>query len=1124
MNEIYKYKSDIEHRLLEVRNKETKFQLLKGISIFTIFAFLFLIVLILLENIFHFSSSTRSFFAYTFFISSFFVFVFWVLQPLIKYLKPISESDYWKIAKKVGSSFSQIKDELTNALQLLSQNKSDGSSALIDEAFKRIYLKSKNLSFTDIISFASLRRIFYYAVTLVTIFVAGLSFSASMKNAAFRLYNYNKEFISSPKFTFVILPGDKRITKGDNVLIKIKVLKGIPDKVFLYSKSVEESEFSPHKLISNLNKIYKFNFKGVTNSFKYFVKADGVKSKEYKITVLNRVTISKFSVEIIPPAYSKLPVIQQIDNGNITTLPGSKVKINLTSSKELQKAELVFSNGKKIKFGINQKSAKTHFVIKRKIQYHISLLDTSNISNINPVTYSINTTTDEYPLIEIISPGKNVKLGSTNYLTILTRIADDFGFSKLYLKYRLSASRFKTPQKKFSSIAIPIEKTSKEQEIVYTWDLSHLNLQAYDIVSYYLEIYDNDDVNGPKATKSDLQIVRVPSLDELFTSADSTQQNAVSNLKETLKEAEELKREFQEINNELKQNKKQISWSEKEKIQNALKKFKNLKKQISSSKDKLKKMQNDLEKNNLLSKKTLEKYLELQKLFDQLSNAEMKKAFEKMQEALNSMMRNKVEQNFANMQFNEEMLRKSLERTINLLKRIQIEQKLDELIKRAENSSNKENKLVKQLNKNDLSNLKKNKITREQKDVSSQVDKLQKEMENLQKKMNELNDMPKESMRKLLDEMKKQGNKKLSQTAVKKLQQNNTKQAQQSMQQISQNMTKIIQQLNNLKSNIQRKNQMEALVKMMKITDNLLTLSKQEEALKTKTEKLSSQSSKLRKNADEQNNIKNNLEKILNMMAQLSQKTFAISPEMGNALGKAQLKMGNSISALLNRNSLRAAREQGGAMKALNETATMMQAAMNNLMNKSGGGGMMSLMQQLRQLTQQQMGLNKLTQMLQQGKLTQQQLAQMHRLANQQQLIRKSLQELNKEFKMSGQSKKLSGNLNQIAEEMKEIVTNMKSNNFNDNLVHQQKQILSKLLDAQRSINERDYEKRREAAAGKFFTGKSPAELIFSKNKRKELLRDELLKAIREGYSQDYENLIRKYFNALEKTDTSSSK
>ncbi len=51
MNEIYKYKSDIEHRLLEVRNKETKFQLLKGISIFTIFAFLFLIVLILLENL-----------------------------------------------------------------------------------------------------------------------------------------------------------------------------------------------------------------------------------------------------------------------------------------------------------------------------------------------------------------------------------------------------------------------------------------------------------------------------------------------------------------------------------------------------------------------------------------------------------------------------------------------------------------------------------------------------------------------------------------------------------------------------------------------------------------------------------------------------------------------------------------------------------------------------------------------------------------------------------------------------------------------------------------------------------------------------------------------------------------
>ena len=45
---------------------------------------------------------------------------------------------------------------------------------------------------------------------------------------------------------------------------------------------------------------------------------------------------------------------------------------------------------------------------------------------------------------------------------------------------------------------------------------------------------------------------------------------------------------------------------------------------------------------------------------------------------------------------------------------------------------------------------------------------------------------------------------------------------------------------------------------------------------------------------------------------------------------------------------------------------------------------------------------------------------------------------------------------------------------------------------------------------------KSPAELNLSSERGKDLIKDELNKAGREGYSKDYENLIRKYFEALQ--------
>lgn len=139
----------------------------------------------------------------------------------------------------------------------------------------------------------------------------------------------------------------------------------------------------------------------------------------------------------------------------------------------------------------------------------------------------------------------------------------------------------------------------------------------------------------------------------------------------------------------------------------------------------------------------------------------------------------------------------------------------------------------------------------------------------------------------------------------------------------------------------------------------------------------------------------------------------------------------------------------------------------------------------------------------------------MQRLAQQQEMIRKSLEELNRESKMSGQSKKLPSNMDNVLKDMQEVVSDMKTQKLNDEVIQKQERILSKLLDAQRSINDRDFEKERESNSGKEIAQKSPAELNLQKSKNR--LKDELMKAVQEGYSKDYESLIRKYYEALQK-------
>ena len=124
---------------------------------------------------------------------------------------------------------------------------------------------------------------------------------------------------------------------------------------------------------------------------------------------------------------------------------------------------------------------------------------------------------------------------------------------------------------------------------------------------------------------------------------------------------------------------------------------------------------------------------------------------------------------------------------------------------------------------------------------------------------------------------------------------------------------------------------------------------------------------------------------------------------------------------------------------------------------------------------------------------------------------------MNKEAMRSGESKKIPADLNQIAQKMEEVVKNMSSNQLDEKTVQEQEHILSRLLDAQRSVNERDYENKRKSEAGKDVVRQSPADLNLNSQNTKNKIRDELNKAVQEGYTKDYEDLIRKYYEALQK-------
>ena len=149
------------------------------------------------------------------------------------------------------------------------------------------------------------------------------------------------------------------------------------------------------------------------------------------------------------------------------------------------------------------------------------------------------------------------------------------------------------------------------------------------------------------------------------------------------------------------------------------------------------------------------------------------------------------------------------------------------------------------------------------------------------------------------------------------------------------------------------------------------------------------------------------------------------------------------------------------------------------------------------------------------GKSQLQKQAEYGRLQNEQGNAKKSIEELaeeQKKFQKQGGKKEI--DLEQIAKEMKEVMADMQSGNITQETIERQEKILSKLLDANRSTNERDYEKKREAKSGTQYSQNSP-EALKLKEYLKQLSEDKLKQSLKMGYTKDMESLIRKYFEDL---------
>jgi hypothetical protein len=490
---------------------------------------------------------------------------------------------------------------------------------------------------------------------------------------------------------------------------------------------------------------------------------------------------------------------------------------------------------------------------------------------------------------------------------------------------------------------------------------------------------------------------------------------------------------------------------------------------------------------------------------------ELKAALEQIQKALEKMDPGELQAALQNFKINQEQFSKELDRMLELFQRIRIEQTVDELVKRLDDLAQRQESLDSRLDSLDQQDFDRMKsLSREESAICKDTEHTRDLTVQTRDEMTRFPVMPQQELTQFLEDFDQSQVQQDLQDARDALQEARSSAAREAAAEASKDLKQLAEQMSAFQQQFRQRTLADVMSDFKTVIGKVLYVSKLQESQNEKVRGVPRQSEEIMDAAIDQQQIQEQLSAVLNDLISLSMKTFSMSPRIGLQLGNAFQKMRQVISMLEERDPYNAAQQGGEATAALNSSVLELKIAMEQAQECGSACGFENYMKQLQQMAGQQQGLNNETQMLGLGQPVDG--AALQRLAAQQQQVRKSLEQLQDEI---SQSTRQTGDLGGIAKDMDEVIQDLQNNRILRRTLERQQRILSRLLDAQKSLRAQDFKQERRSRTAEEYELARPGELPEDLGERRDFLQENLEQALRDGYTRPYEELIRLYFESL---------
>ena len=880
-------------------------ELIRGILFFIGLGLLYLLFTLFIEYFLWLKPMGRTALFWTFVGVEVYLLFRFIVFPIFKLFKLQKGIDYNEASNIIGNHFTEVKDKLTNFLQLSSSDDQEKSELLLASIDQKASLLQP-IPFCNAINFKNNNK--YVPLALIPIllfFVFYLSGNSNVISQSFnRVVHFNSVFAPPAPFKFVLVNRTLETEQGKDFTIQIKSEgKVVPENVMIFIDN--ESYF----MESSKPGEFEFKITRASKNTLFHVEGNSIASEEYELQVITVPSIANFEMQLNFPAYlnRKSEIIK--GTGNAIIPEGTLVTWKM-STFATQNADWIDQNTS-VPFSKSENMFSLSKNIVQNTDYQI-VTSNSKVKNHEKLNYQLSVIKDQYPVINVNHAPDSLKVAK-NY--VLGQISDDYGFSKLQVVYY---QKDKPQTAKRGTIAI---KNNAFDQFVFSFP-SNLSVEQGVSYEYYFEIFDNDAIHNFKSSKSSIFSNRVATDEEKVDQVLQQQNENINGLEKSIKNQDKQISEMEKLQKAGKE-KVTLDFKDQQKINDFVKRqmkqdemMKEFTKKMNDNLDKFKTTPKDEFKDELKSRmEKAEKELEKnKKLLDELKDLNDKI---KNEELLNKL--DKFKQNSKNQIKNLEQLVELTKKFYVQKKAEQIKQKLDSLSEKQEQLSNneKDNKLDKQ------------------EEINSDFDKIQKDLKELNNENKDLKsplDLPK-------DEGKEKSIEQDLKKASEDLKNDKKDKAKPTQKSAAKKMKEMAQKMSEGMEGAEMEQLQEDVTMLRQVLDNLLAFSLSQEDLMFQFKKHRAGSPGFNKNIKVQQDLKLQFKHVDDSLFAMSLRNPKIAEDITKEIGNVLYNVEGSLTSFSDAQLTKGLSHQQYTISAANKLADFLSELLSNMQMSSMSSG-----------------------------------------------------------------------------------------------------------------------------------------------------------------------------------------